>query len=102
MEKRQKWLPYYVKLFREHIGWEKDWPRKIRVLLLETRHLRNQDRFTVIVFLLANGIAPNIVRQYFDRCFSFDRSAWSQIDWVIKAYPTSNWKAWNVALQKSV
>lgn len=100
--KRARWLPHYVKLFRELVGWEKDWPRRLRNLIIETRHLRNQDRFTVVVFLLANGVGPDILRQFFDRCFNFDRAAWSQIEWVITNYPNKSWKAWNVALQRSI
>lgn len=67
-----------------------------------SKHLNNQDRFTITVFLLCNGINPTLIKTYFADCFKFDQSAWRQIDYLIKNYPTSNWKQWNVSQQKSM
>lgn len=99
---RARWISHYVKLLQEIVGPSKDWPRAISYLCFSARHLKNRDRFTVIVFLLTNGVSPGMVKEFFDRVYSFDRQAWSHIDWIIKNYPTKNWKAWNVALQKTI
>lgn len=95
-------LPKYVKQFQELVGPSKLWPRQIRSLVFSQKHLNNKQRFTVTVFLLANGVSAYIIQAYFQTCFYFDSQAWRQIKWIIQKYPTSNWKQWNVALNKSI
>lgn len=92
----------HLKIFIDLIGHSKFWPNYIRRLMFGARHLNNQQRFTITVFLLCNGVNPVLIKAYYDDCFNFDASAYRQINWIINNYPTSNWKQWNVALQKSI
>ncbi|MEY3324803.1 MAG: hypothetical protein RLZ11_1117 [Bacteroidota bacterium] len=92
----------HLRLFIDLIGPSKDWPTQIRMLLFGAKHLTNQQRFSCTVFLLANGISPRQIREFYAQTFNFDQSAWRQIDWIITKYPTSNWKQWNVMMQRSI
>lgn len=102
LAKRSARLPKHVKRFQELVGKTNLWPRTLRRLILQEIHLNNKDRFTVIVFLLCNGVHRYAIETYFEDCFAFDSEAWRQIKWVIQKYPTSNWKQWNVAMNKSM
>lgn len=101
-ESRRKNLPRYVKQFQELVGPSKQWPRMLRTLIFANNHLNNKQRFTVIVFLLCNGVNKYIIKSFFEKCFAFDSEAWRQINWVIDKYPTSKWKQWNVSQNKSM
>ena len=77
------------------------WPVAIRRAFFKS-HMNNSERFKVTVFFLANGVAPYVIKNCYAHKFNFDASAWRQINWIINQYPTSNWTAWNIALQRSV
>lgn len=93
-----QWYSYLVRV----VGTLADWPRSLVPLVLDRRHLSNQERFTVTVFLLANGVPPDAVRHYFRFRFNFDVEAWRQITWVINNYPGSQWRAWHVGERRSI
>lgn len=86
---------------RDLVGPTHKWPRSIQRTLLQQRHLNNQDRFKIIVFLLANGVAPHLIKALLNARFKFDQEALRHIDYIINKYPSSNWKAWNVAMNKT-
>lgn len=54
----------YMKMFQEVIGPSNAWPNKIRFYLYGNAHLNNQQRFTVVVFLMANGINPELIMDF--------------------------------------
>lgn len=95
------WAQWYQYLQRQ-VGPVDHWPHAVSRLALTERHLDNQGRFTVAVFLLANGVPPDAVRNYFEFRFRFDAAAWRQLNWIIHRYPGSNWRAWNVMLGRSI
>lgn len=76
------------------------WPEAIRKAFFK-KHMSNTDRFKVTVFFLENGIAPYVIKNCYEHRFKFDKSAWSQINWIINTWPTSNWTAWNCTLGRS-
>lgn len=95
-------IQYWVKTLQEIIGPTHKWPNQLRDLILRSRHVNNQQRFIIIVFMMCNGVQPMVVRDFFGERFDLDKAAWRQIDWVINKYPTSRWTAWNVAMGKSM
>lgn len=86
-----------------HKDWHKShkWPKAIRDAFYK-KHMNNQERFKVTVFFLANGFGEKFIRSLYAQKFNFDKSAWRQLDFIFKAYPTSNWTAWNIDLNKSI
>lgn len=91
----------YIAYFIDLVGPLDEWPNTISYLI-KLRHLENQQRFKVIVFLLHNGISPNEVRYYLEECFEFDHAAWRQINWILRHWINMPWTAWNVAMRRSV
>lgn len=91
----------YLYDFVDIVGPIYKWPHSISGLLPK-QHLNNQERFKLTVFLLCNGVNPEMIKAYFSDCYGFDAQAWRQINYVIKAYPTSQWKAWNVQENRSI
>lgn len=63
--------------------------------------MNNSERFKVTVFFLQNGIAPHTIKAAYAHRFTFDKSAWMQINWVINNWPTSNWTAWDCTLGRT-
>jgi hypothetical protein len=92
----------YAKIFIDLIGPSWSWPNQVRLLFFGYLHLNNVQRFIVTVFLLANGINPELIRSFFQDCFRMDSAAHRQIEWIIHKYPESNWKQWNVSMGSSV
>lgn len=92
----------YLKFFQDMIGPQKFWPRSIRMCVYGKTHLTNQERFKVTVFFLANGLSPYQIKKFYEDCYKFDYSAIRQIEFIIKKYPTSNWKAWSIKANKSI
>jgi hypothetical protein len=92
----------YMKDFIDLIGPSKLWPHQIRLKLFSSKHLNNRDRFACTIFLLCNGVNPRLIREFYHDCFNFDAEANRHINYLIDKYPTSNWKQWNVALNKSI
>lgn len=84
------------------VGPSHKYPNAIRKIIYEKKHIRNQDRFTVTCFFLANGLNPQVFGPWMMRRYKLDKAAGRQINWIINKYPTSKWKAWNVAHNKSV
>lgn len=87
---------------RDLVGPTHKWPRAIQRLLLQQKSLSNPDRFKLIVFLLANGVPPPMIKALLNARFKFDQEALRHIDYIINKYPSSNWRAWNVAANRSV
>jgi hypothetical protein len=77
------------------------WPNAIRTAFFK-RHMTNVERFKVTVFFLANGVPPHVIVNAYRHRFNFDKSAYRQVDWIIRTYPTSKWKAWNVMERRSI
>lgn len=77
------------------------WPKAIRDAFYK-KHMNNTERFKVVVFFLANGVEPRVLMQALAEKFKFDKEAWRQIRWIVDKYPTSNWKAWNIAERRSI
>lgn len=77
------------------------WPNAIRTAFFK-KHMTNTERFKVTVFFLANGISPHVILNAYRHRFNFDKSAYRQLEWIIKKYPTSNWKAWNIMERRSI
>lgn len=104
----QRRLDYYPEIskssLRKHIieiiGPTKYWPKAIRLSFVK-RHWRNRERFKILVFMLVNGVDPRMYISYLTKTGGYDRSAWDQVMWIIKKYPTSNWTAWHVALRRT-
>lgn len=94
---RREWLIN----FQDLIGPSGQWPRAIRPLFFARNHLTNRERFTVVIFLLANGVNPVLIREFFSEVFPGDNWRY-HVDYLIRRYPSSNWMAWNVALNRSV
>lgn len=79
------------------------WPRQIRHLVYEKRHVKNRERFIVVVFFLTNGIDPDLIGQIMRRLYpQLDAAALRHIAWIIDRYPSSNWTQWNVYQQRSM
>ena len=84
------------------VGPAHKYPHHIRKCIYEKKHLKNKDRFIVSVFFLTNGLNPHVWRPWMMRRYKLDNQADRQLKHIIKHYPTSNWKQWNVALDKSI
>jgi hypothetical protein len=77
------------------------WPRAIRNAFYK-KHMNNAERFKVTVFFLVNQVPPEILLNAYEFKFKdFDQQAWRQIHWIIKKYPTSKWKAWNLSERRT-
>lgn len=86
----------------ELIGPSHMWPRAIQKAFFQTRNPTNSDRFKLICFFVVNGLHPTQIRNLFMmRPFTLDKSAWRQIEWVLKEAPHKDWTAYNVAIGKS-
>lgn len=88
-------------MLKDLIGPTHKWPNTIRKTFLSKKHMTNPERFKVTIFFLNNGVNPVLIKECYKIMFKFDRSANTQIDYLIKKYPSSKWKAWNVHLNKS-
>lgn len=98
MSRRAGAVEYLV----EHVGALRFWPHGVRRRVFGLAHLRNQDRFIVVVFLLTNRIPPNRVLGVLqDLGHRFDSSAVAQIAWVVRSFPHKPWTAWDVAAGRS-
>lgn len=89
------------KSLNEVLGDQRAWPVAIRYAI-HKKHMSNQDRFKVIVFLLCNGVSPTWILAFFQAVGNYDQAAYRQINWIIVHYPHKNWKAWNLTLRRSV
>lgn len=83
------------RLIYDLVGPVEIWPAQV-VRRWSRLHLRNQDRFVVTVFLLVNGVSPDIIRTYYRMAYLFDDSAWRQVEHIIRNYPESNWQGFNI------
>lgn len=90
--------PYYISTFLDLVGPTHLWPNAIRPLICQKRHLTNKERFTVIMFLSANGVNPLLQQEFFKDIFNFDQGAWRQIEWLYDdaIRYRGKYKAWNV------
>lgn len=79
----------------------RDWPRGIWALIKKPRHLSNKQRFILVVFWLNNGLHPDVIVEIFHAFGGYDQSAFRQVNWIIRQYPTSKWTSWNIALRRS-
>lgn len=77
------------------------WPRSISTKFIHDIKLDNRERFSLTVFFLCNGLNPELLEDYLD-CFDYDSNARGQVRWIVQQYPSSQWKAWNVAMSKSM
>jgi len=87
-------------IIQDIIGKSHKWPKYYRELFFESKKLYYKTRFTLVIFLLGNGVNPDLIYQYLDSKFDFDGAADKQILSVISQYPTSNWKTWDMMAQK--
>lgn len=91
----------FYKYLYEILGPSHKYPRAIQKLIYEAPHLKNPDRFKLIVFFMVNGIDPGIFVPWMYSRFNFDHAAKRHILYIVRKYPDRNWKAWNVALQRT-
>jgi len=87
----------YKETIEDIVGDKDNWPRQIKRTFYTVLRPNNQQRFTMLVFFLNNGLNPVILREYFQMAYVFDSDAWRQINWVITHFPNSNWTSWNVS-----
>lgn len=89
----------WLLFFREYIGNTTEWPNTVRPLILSSRHLTNVQRYTVISFMLINGVRPSRIKAWLNQRFRFDSEAWRQINYLMKVWAdgTKTFKQWNVA-----
>lgn len=83
------------------VGPASEWPRGVLDIFTKL-HIKNKDRFTLTVFLLGNGLNPVVIKEYYAMAYAFDKSANTQIDYIIGKYPKSFWTTWNVHFKKSM
>jgi len=100
MRTRSQW----VSTIQDQCGPFHRWPSDIKSILLTgtpfSPHVKNTGRFSVTVFFLTQGMNPVLIREFWAENYPhFDRSAWAQIEWILRKYPTSNWTQMNVAHQ---
>lgn len=88
------------KLIIDIIGPTKDWPWAVKKSFVK-KHWKNPERFKIIVFAMVNGCDPKMITSYMRKTGGYDRSAWYQVDWVIKNFPKKRWTAWHVALRRT-
>lgn len=91
----------FYKWLYEMLGPSHNYPRAIQKLIFQKPHLNNKERFTLVVFFMVNGIDPQKFVQFMFTKFNFDQDATRQILYLVRKFPNSKWKAWNVALQKT-
>ena len=93
----------YIVLLQDLVGKSHKWPRAIQRMVFQQRHLNNQDRFTVMVFLYRNGVNPVVIKDFFSECYRFDAAAWRQINWVVRELEHGkDWTQFNVVLDRTV
>jgi len=99
---KQSWVIY----LRERIGPTQEWPRAIRPLILSSTHLNYSQRFTVVCFLLINGIKPNDIYDYLCKkpFFTLDSSAKRHIRALLITWSNERWRygQWNVYQRKTI
>lgn len=93
--RRHQW----VALFQELIGPTRSWAADVRQYVCSSAHLNYTARFRVLLFLVGNGVNPDLVFDFFDDTFNFDKSAWSQLRTLIGQFPHPRavpWTYWDV------
>jgi len=88
---------YYLKDIQKTIGPQSTWPYAIKKYIYGQAHLRNNERFAVICFLLGNGYPPYMLEAFFRDSYFFDAQAKRANEWIINKFPTSNWTYWNIS-----
>ena len=94
----------WAKRWNDLLGPSHHWPRAIQKLIYTWggRHLRNAEWFTVVVFLLTNGISPELIVQWFkENPCKLYKKGMLHVAFIIREFPRKKWRAWNVMLKRS-
>ena len=86
------------------LGPSHQWPRAIRKLIFTwgACHLKNAERFAVVVFLFTNGISPELIVQWFkENPCVLDKKGMLHVAFIIREFPRKKWRAWNGMLKRS-
>jgi len=90
-------------LIQDLIGPKRGWPKYMLSLMFKQGYLKNGERFSLTVFLLANGLQPELIVLWYARMRMLrDVSAHRHVEWLIKNYPYKNWTQWNMAHERNV
>lgn len=81
----------------ELIGEPENWPNKMSELFAKTDHTHSE-RFSLVVFLLCNGIDPVMIVEYLQEQTNLNKKQRDHVMQIIKEYPTSSWTSWNMSL----
>lgn len=78
----------------------RSWPRHFQHLVF-VPHVRNSDRFGLVIFLLSNGYNPAAIDRFMFHGFNFNRAAQRQIADILRQWQTdrtypNRWSAWDV------
>nr|WAE43218.1 MAG: hypothetical protein [Cressdnaviricota sp.] len=90
-----------VRAIQFRLGSTKHWPRAIRRIMMEAPTLDNRTRFTVVCFMLCNGMMLKEIRLWLNQRWELSPQDVERIDQIINKYPKSTWSSWNMAENKS-
>lgn len=99
---------YYWKILLDLLGPAHNWPNEIRRILASKLVPRNKEDFAVVLFLLANGINPELILGYFRDRWNAHRKydTWRNIQTIIAKYMRGSYfmkyTYWNIQLQKTM
>ncbi len=92
---KEKWL----ELVEEIIGPLSHWSEKERVSISKST-LRNNELFSLVIFFLCNGLDPRLFTAPLIKHFKLSIKKRVDMQSIVRRYPDSDWKAWNIHEEK--
>ncbi|UNI72627.1 MAG: replication associated protein [Avonheates virus SG_146] len=84
-------------LLYDIIGSPNNWPSSIRTIF-NMSSLTHKTRFALCVFFLNNGVDPDLMYSVMCHRFHLTKKQQFHVKQIIKEFPDSNWKSWNLCL----